>query len=209
MIRKKLPVPVITRLVKYLAYLEGLEKSKQERVSSGELARVHRLTSSTVRQDISHLNFPKTSKRGYAVENLEKVLTKILGLHTVHNVVIVGAGNLGRALALHENFSKKDFTICGIFDSNPMLFGKKVGPLRIQSMNVLPKVVQREKADIGVVAVPPSAAQEVSDHLVKAGVRGLINFACTHIVVPKHMAIVEARIIAILRELCCAIKMRR
>lgn len=203
---KIIPGPVVRRLTKYLVHLQGLRDQGVEWVSSRELAQALGLTSSTVRQDLSHLDFSGVSKRGYEIEGLEKILVRLLRADSKVNVVIVGAGNLGRALALHAEFPRRGFTICAIFDSDSRLLSKKIGAIEIKGMDELPKVVCERKVEIGLITVPASSAQEVADRLVAAGVRGILNFASAHIMVPKRITVVEARIIASLRELGYLIK---
>lgn len=206
--RKVIPQPVIGRLTKYLAYAEQATESGREWVSSKELAESLGLTRSTVRQDITHLDLSGMSGHGYETEALRKSLIRTLGLRKGCEVVIVGAGNLGRALARHKEFSRKGFRISAIVDSNAKLEGKKVGSLFIKGMDALPRLVQKNKVSIGIIAVPPSSAQEAADRLVQAGVRGLLNLACTHVATPSGVAVVESRTVANMRELCCAISMR-
>ena len=203
-----IPSPVVKRLAKYLAHLQHLKLDDKEWVSSQGLAQALGLTDSTVRQDISHLDFSGRGKRGYEAKGLEEILTRVLGLDTGGNAVIVGAGNLGRALALHEDFPRVGFNIRGIFDVDPRLFGKKLGPLVVQSMDDLPEVVRSEGVDIGIIAVPASAARVAALQLVAAGVRGLLNLACAHLTVSENIAIVDARIVESLQQLSCAIRMR-
>ncbi len=200
-----MPIPVVRRLIKYLAHLQQLKGGNTEWVSSQELGQALSVTDSTVRQDLGHLDFSGRANRGYEVEGLLKILTSALGLDTCRNAVIVGGGNLGRALALHEDFPSRGFRICGIFDVDPLLFGQEVGHLVVQSMSVLPKVVRNEGVDIGIVAVPASAARVATMALMAAGVRGVLNLACAHVTVPDDMAIVDARLVESLQELSCAI----
>ncbi len=204
----QIPVPVIRRLTKYLSHLQRIEQTDKEWVSSQELAKALSLTDSTVRQDLSHLEFSGRAKRGYEVDGLKKTLTTVLGLDTDSNAVIIGAGNMGRALALHEEFPRQGFRICGVFDLDDKLFGKKLGHLVVQSMDTLPDVVRKEGVSIGIIAVPPPAAQEVAGELVAAGVRGLLNLACAHVAVPDDVAIVDGRLVESLQELSCAIRMQ-
>ena len=155
----RIPVSVVRRLPKYLTHAQWLRQSGVAWVSSAELAEALGLTSSTVRQDLSHIDFSGISKRGYATAGLEASLAATLGADHEICCVVVGAGNLGRALAQHEEFSRQSFRICGIFDNNPALVGRKVGKLTVQGMGDLPGVVCGQDVDIGVVAVPHAAAQ--------------------------------------------------
>jgi len=159
------------------------------------------LTSSTVRQDLSHLDFSGTSKRGYETEGLFRVLVGVLGADKPWNMVVVGAGNLGRALALHEEFSRRGFHIRGIFDADPGKVGRKLGSLTVRRMDELPVLVPEWGVEMGIIAVPATAAQDVADRLIASGVRGLLNLALTHITVPQDVAIIDSRIVASLLEL--------
>lgn len=196
-----IPTPVVRRLSKYLTRVQRLRKDGVEWVSSQELADGLGLTSSTVRQDLSHLEVSGISKRGYETVSLEGVLHRELGGDEGWKVVIVGAGNLGCALAMHGQFAKQGFDICGIFDSNARVIGKKVGRLVVQGMDALPSVVKKQDVDIGILAVPLEAAQDVADQLAAAGVQGLLNLAGAHIHVPRGVAVVDARILEDLQEL--------
>lgn len=203
--KSAIPPSAVRRMTKYLAYVQRLTDIGVEWVSSSDLAESLGLTSSTVRQDLSHLDFSGTSKRGYETLGLQRVLAKVLGADTTWRMVVVGAGNLGRALALHEEFARRGFSIRGIFDSDPQKVGTQVGGLTVQGMRALPPVVVKNKVDIGVIAVPALAAQGAADLLVASGVRGLLNLAQTHIIAPRHVAVVDTRVIASLQELAYTI----
>jgi redox-sensing transcriptional repressor len=164
------------------------------------------LTSSTVRQDLSYIDYQGVSKRGYATAGLETSLAQTLGADHTISCVVVGAGNLGRALALHDEFARQGFMIRAIFDNNAAIIGRKIGKLVVQGMDELSGVICGQDVDIGIITVPPAAAQQVADRLILAGVRGLLNFTTAHILVPRKVAIVDARILASLRELAYAVK---
>jgi len=178
-------------------------------ISSQEIADNLGLTSSTVRQDLSHLDFSGVSKRGYETCGLEKVLAEVLGADTKWKMVVVGAGNLGKALALHEEFSRRGFNIVAVFDADPKKIGKKVGNLTVLSQREIPAVVSSKKVDIGIIAVPASAAQGVADVLIMAGVKGLLNLALAHIVAPRRVPVIDSRVVASLLELSHTIKFGR
>jgi redox-sensing transcriptional repressor len=202
-----IPLPVIRRLAKYLSYIdEHLTSCTRESwVSSKELADAHGLSTSTVRYDLSFLDFSGVSRRGYSCGSLREVLISTLGLGTPVTLAIVGAGNLGRALAVHQNLLRNDFHVRAIFDKKPELIGTHVGPLVVEPMNRLAFIVEHHAVEIGVIAVPGSEAQHVADALIDAGVKGLLNFATTHVHVPPHIPVTESRIVTNLRELACII----
>ena len=204
-----MPQSVIRRLTRYLAHVQTLCAQEIKWVSSQEIADDLGLTSSTVRQDLSHLDFSGVSKRGYETCGLEKVLTEILGADTKWKMVVVGAGNLGKALALHEEFSRRGFRIVGIFDADANKIGKKVGNLVIRSQKEIPALVSSEKVDIGIIAVPAQVAQSVADLLIMSGVKGLLNLALSHIVTPQSVPVVDSRVVSSLLELSHTIKFGR
>jgi redox-sensing transcriptional repressor len=201
-----MPYPVVRRLARYRAYLSDAKPRRQGWISSKEFAADLGLTSATVRKDISYLKFRGLTSRGYNVRDLGKVLSATLGLDRKCNVVIVGAGNLGRALAVHGDLARLGFKTCGVFDTDPRLQHRKVAAFVIQSMAALPTVINNYGVSIGIIAVPASAAQAVADQLVDAGVRGLLNLACVNLTVPERVAVVEARIAGGLAELCCCVR---
>lgn len=205
----EMPGPVLRRLPRYLTHVRELNKVGQEWVSSREIAQTLGLTMSTVRQDISHLDLVGVSKRGYEVSKLERVLSETLGAGSIHQTVIVGAGLLGRALALHADFEESGFVTCAIFDAAPHIVGTSVGPLVVKPMTELQSITQEFNVDIGVIAVPADAAQSVADQLVGTGILGILNLAHSHLHVPKHVYMVEARIIARMQEIAYAIRAGR
>ncbi|NIO27713.1 MAG: redox-sensing transcriptional repressor Rex [Candidatus Latescibacteria bacterium] len=207
--KTQVPIPVIRRLSHYLQYVRMQIEQGQEWISSLELAEALEVTSSTVRQDLSWLDISGTAKRGYKIEDLESSILTLIGRDQGSNVVIVGAGNLGRALAQHEEFSRQGFNICGLFDSSRRVIGRKVGKLIVQSIDELPRAVREKNVEIGVIAVPAKAAQTVADELVSAGVQGVLNMSCVHVRTPNGVSLVEARMFSSLSLLSYAIKARK
>ena len=110
---------------------------------------------------------------------------------------------------MHEDFPLRGFQICGVFDSDPHLFGQSLGRLTVQSMAAMKDVVRNEGVEIGIIAVPASAARVVALELIAAGVRGLLNLASAHVTVPQHVAMVDVRIVEGLQELSFAIRMQK
>ncbi len=201
-----MPVLVVRRLIKYLSCLKALSADGEAWVSSHELAEALDLTSSTVRQDFSHVEFSGSSKRGYDIDRLIEALSNLLNTTHTKSIVIVGAGNLGKALARHRGFLGQGFRMCAIFDSAPKVIGQKVGQLTVMGMSDLADAVKSEGVEIGIISVPSEAAQSVADQLVAAGVCGILNVPCTHIQVPEGVAVVEAHVVESLQELACLIK---
>ncbi len=200
-IKAKIPVPVVRRLPRYLIYVRELQETGVEWVSSLELAQALALTSSTVRQDLSHLDMSGVSKRGYRISDLETVLVDTLGGTRTLPVVVVGAGLLGSAIAQHGNLEKNGFEVRAILDSDPALVGKKEGSLRVIPMRNLKKVVADKQIEIGIIAVPSEQAQQVADDLIAAGLKALLNLALVHIQVPEDVTLTDIRIVVGLQEL--------
>lgn len=206
--RTRVPTPVIRRLPRYLIRVRELRRAGRAWASSKDLAEALDLTPSTVRQDVTHLDLVGVAKRGYEISRLEAAIAAKLGADVRHRCVIVGAGLLGRALALHGDMTDHGFVPYGIFDADPRRVGRKVGDLTIQPMSRLAATVRARRATIGIIAVPAAAAQDVAERLAAAGVRGILNLAHRHVRLPPRVPIVEARILARLQELAYAIRSR-
>ncbi|MCX7591069.1 MAG: redox-sensing transcriptional repressor Rex [Kiritimatiellae bacterium] len=208
--KEQIPATVVRRLTRYLPYLQRLRDGGVEWVSSQAVAEAFGLTSSTVRQDLSHLDFEGISKRGYRVTGLLDELVELLGADSEWRAVVVGAGNLGTALALHEEFARRGFRICAIFDKDPEKIGQRIGKLTVRALEDLPSTVVREGIQIGIVAVPASGAQQVADLLVASGIEGILNLSLTHIIAPGRVPVVDVRVVTSLLELSHAIcRLRR
>ena len=184
------PVPKVTvqRLPIYLRCLEGLS-SGQEHVSSDQLAELAGVNPAKVRKDLSYLGSFGVRGVGYDVEHLRFQIRVALGLEEDWPVVIVGVGNLGRALANYAGFADRGFNIVGLFDADPAKVGRKVDGLVIESLEDLQQSVRSKGALIGLVTTPAEAAQETADTLAAAGIRSILNFAPTVITPPEGVDI--------------------
>ena len=201
-----IPRPVVKRLPKYLGLVQRLLDQGVEWVSSTDLSAALDLTSSTVRQDLSHLDLTGISKKGYEASALESAIRVLVETDESHCILIVGAGHLGRAMAMHGGFTEHGFRIRAIFDADPKLHGKKVGQLKVEPVSALKRVARKYGNAIGIIAVPPETAQEVADRLIEAGVQALLNMTYTHLRVPADVHVAETRIIGRLQELVYAMK---
>jgi redox-sensing transcriptional repressor len=203
---RELPEAVVGRLTKYLTCAQGFVSEGAEWVSSKEIGAALGITPATVRRDLAGLDVGGMTHRGYQTERLHDGLVRCLGADTGWKAVVVGAGNLGKALALHGNLSRLGIRICGIFDTDGRKVGKKVGKLTVRPMREMPRTIHREAVDMGVIAVPAAAAQSVADLMIIAGVRGIFNLAFIHVAVPRSCRMVEGRLVAGILELGHAIK---
>ena len=192
---------MVRRLPRYLIDAQELQASGETWVSSVELGDALGLTSSTVRQDLSHLELEGVSKRGYEIEKLISALTRELGADRRHGVVIVGAGYLGSAIALHGDLERHGFEVRAIVDVDPEIVGTTVAGLPVGPLGGLPQLIEHEGIDIGIIAVPASEAQSVADSLIEMGVTALLNLALRQLKVPKGVRVLDERIVVSLQEL--------
>ncbi|HHV07428.1 MAG TPA: redox-sensing transcriptional repressor Rex [Firmicutes bacterium] len=183
----RVPMVVIKRLPKYFRYLGELVERKVERVSSQTLADMMGISASQLRQDLNHFGEFGQQGYGYRVEDLYREIGRIIGLEQEYSLVIVGAGNLGQALANYPNFGKRGFVLRGVFDINPKLIGLGLRNCDIMDIDKLEAFIRTNNVDIGIVAVPKEAAQGVADTMVQAGIKAIWNFAPVDIKVPPEV----------------------
>ena len=180
---------VIKRLPRYYRYLGEILDSGMERISSGELSSRMKVTASQIRQDLNHFGGFGQQGYGYNVKYLHEEIGKILGLDQTHNMVVVGGGNMGQALAKYSAFERNGFKIKGIFDVNPELIGKEVRGIRIYPISELNEFLKKENIEIAALTLPKAAAPEMADILVSCGIKAIWNFAHTELVVPKDVVV--------------------
>ncbi len=191
----------VRRLSHYLRALEGFEEVSGGTVSSAGLAARGHTTAAQVRKDLSH--FGSFGKRGlgYSVEELRARLRAILGLDRVWRVVLVGAGRVGSALFEYPDFKRRGYDCVAILDSDPDKVGAQWGTTTIQSSERLEAVINKLDVDLVILAVPASAAQEVADRAVQAGVRGILNFAPVQLRVPDSIPVEDVNVVIELEAL--------
>lgn len=185
----KIPEATIMRLAVYSRYLEHAEKQGITTVSSAAIADGSGVSPAQVRKDLAYFGEFGTRGVGYRTGELNSHIRRILGLNRCWSAVIVGAGKLGSALALYEGFLSRGFRIVGVFDVDPGIVGKYLGDSEVLHVSQLEELIAREKAEIGIITVPASAAQEVGERLVKAGVRALLNFSPLVLNLPEDVIV--------------------
>jgi redox-sensing transcriptional repressor len=183
------PNPAVRRLSLYLRQLEGFKRKDRRTISSRQLGESLNLTDAQVRKDLAYFGQFGHPGIGYRVDDLIAQVKHILGTDRTWNVLLVGAGNLGRALMAYHGFDAKGFRLVAVFDNDPTKAGTRQGDFEIQPLTQLTATVQKLKIQLGIMAVPPDTAQDVADQLVEAGVRGLLNFAPVSIQVPHDVAL--------------------
>lgn len=187
--RKEISQAVISRLPRYLRFLGELKDEGVERISSQELSRLMQVTASQIRQDFNNFGGFGQQGYGYNVEYLYVEIAKILGLHKEHYMIMIGAGNLGRALVNYMSFERRGFIFKGVFDVNSDLWGTHIRDIEVQPMEAMSRFIKENNIDIAVLAIPKSAAVTVADQLVDCGIRAIWNFAHVDLIVPEHVQV--------------------
>ncbi len=185
---------VISRLPRYYRYLGELLNAGVERISSSELSKRMNVTASQIRQDLNNFGGFGQQGYGYNVQYLYSEIGKILGLNKQHNVIIIGAGNLGQAIANYEAFEKSGFVLKGMFDVNPNLKGKEVRGVPICMMEELKQFVKTHDIEIAALTIPKTNAKEVANILVKNGIKGIWNFAHIDLQLPEDIVVENVHI---------------
>lgn len=182
-----IPKAAVFRLSLYLRELVEFQKTGVKTLSSARLASVLGFTDVRVRKDLAYFGQFGYPGVGYKVDELIGELKRILGTDRMWDVVLIGCGNLGRALAAYKGFRKQGFNLVGVFDADPKKAGKTVGELTIRPMEELAETVARTGCRIAMISVPAEQAQTVADQAAAAGIRGILNFAPTIISTPAHV----------------------
>ncbi len=196
----------VTRMALYLRELQQLHRSGQVRIQSSAIAKRLGLNDSQVRRDLSCFGQFGQRGIGYSIPSLTKAIQAILGTDRSWNVVMIGAGNLGRALAGYRGFNQQNFRLAGIFDSDPEKVGTMLGALTIRSLQDLESVVEAEKVDLAILAVPASSAILVAQRLEVAGVTGILNFAPVTVRTPgSGLTVVDVDLAVELQRLAFAV----
>ena len=183
-VRRRIPEATVARLPVYLRILSEQAHDDVDSISSEGLAELAGVNAAKVRKDLSYLGSFGTQGVGYEVAFLVYQIRRELGLTHDWPVVLVGAGNLGQALAGYGGFAERGFPVGGVVDVDPVKIGSLVGGVRVRHIDDLAQIVKARRISIGVVATPPGAAQDAADRLVAAGVTSVLNFAPTVLVVP-------------------------
>lgn len=186
---KKISSAVIRRLPRYYRYLGELIESGVQRISSKELSAKMKVTASQIRQDLNNFGGFGQQGYGYNVKYLYDEIGKILGIDRTHNMIIIGAGNLGQAIVNYEDFEKRGFLIKGVFDNNPDLNGKEIRGIPIQMMEDVTAFIRQNEIEIAALTIPKKAAREVGRMVAEAGVKAIWNFAHTDLNLPENVIV--------------------
>jgi redox-sensing transcriptional repressor len=201
--KKNISMAVIKRLPKYHRYLRELLRTDVDRISSKELSERIGFTASQIRQDLNCFGDFGQQGYGYNVKELLNEISGILGLSKEYKMIIVGAGNIGQAIANYTNFEKLAFNLVGIFDVNPKLIGLKIRDVEVIDIDELVGFLKTTPVDIGVICVSKNSAQIVSDMMVSNGVKGIWNFAPVDLEVPEEIIVENVHLSESLLTLSC------
>jgi len=186
---KSISQAVIVRLPRYFRYLGDLKEEGVERISSQELSKLMKVTASQIRQDFNNFGGFGQQGYGYNVDSLYEEIGKILGLDRRHQFIIIGAGNLGRALANYTDFEKKGFIMHGIFDTSPNVQGKLVRGILVMPMEEIENFISNHSIDIAILTIPKTEAIRVAEQLVRCGIKAIWNFAHIDLNVPDDVIV--------------------
>lgn len=185
---ESIPAPAVRRLSLYLRQMETFHQLGRPTISSQQLGESLGLTDAQVRKDLAYCGQFGHPGIGYKVEELIIHIRRILGTDRMWNVLLVGAGNLGRALMSYTGFERKGFRVVAIFDADPAKIGTQQGPFVVQSPVELGETMKSRDIRLAIIAVPGPQAQAVADQLVRCGVKGILNFAPVQLNLPPHVA---------------------
>lgn len=186
---KSISKAVIRRLPRYYRYLGEILEEGVERISSNELSSKMHVTASQIRQDLNNFGGFGQQGYGYNVPYLYAEIGKILGLDRTHHIIIIGAGNLGQALANYVKFEKRGFKVVGIFDINPVLKGISIRGNEIRMMDELPEFLRENDVQIATLTLPKAYAEETANLLVENGIKAIWNFAHLDLAVPEDVIV--------------------
>lgn len=178
---------VIRRLPKYYRYLGELNKMGVNKTSSRELSDMTGFSASQIRQDLNNFGGFGQQGFGYDVENLRNEIARILGLDKKYKIIIIGAGNIGQAIANYTGFYEADYEVVALFDKNPKLIGMSMRNALIKDADELEGFLKEENIDIAVICTPKSVSQQVAEQLVQYGIRAIWNFAPKDLKMPDYV----------------------
>ncbi|SHN54530.1 redox-sensing transcriptional repressor Rex [Desulfovibrio litoralis] len=184
---KHIPKISIQRLAVYLQVLESLDVDGVEVITSEPLAKACDVNASQIRKDLTYFGEFGVRGVGYNVKSLMASISEALGINREWPTVLVGAGNLGRSLVGHNGFKQTRFKIVGVFDCDPFKIGEEIAGLEVVCTQRLKEKIADLKVEIGIIATPPERAQRAANHLVSAGIKGILNFAPARIFVPTYV----------------------
>ncbi|NLL53375.1 MAG: redox-sensing transcriptional repressor Rex [Peptococcaceae bacterium] len=207
--QKPISSAVRRRLPRYYRYLSTLLELGISKISSKDLGNRMGITSSQVRQDFSSFGGYGLQRYGYDVESLHQEIGNILGLNTIRNMIIIGAGSLGQALAKHKEFEKKGFKVIAIFDVKTELIGQKITEHEIRHLDSLPHFLENNQVDIAILTIPENFGREVAAYITELGIKAIWNFVPIELKTPDDVIVENIHLIDSLMVLGYNLKHKR
>ncbi len=187
--KQEVPMVVVRRLPRYYRYLNDLILHNVTRISSAELSRRMGVTASQIRQDFNCFGDFGQQGYGYNVKHLHEKIGEILGLDNSYSLIIIGAGNLGHALANYAGIEKRGYRIIGIFDNDPQKIGTEIKGISVSDIKNLETFCNENSVDIAALSIPKGEVQEITRRLISAGVKGLWNFSYSELETPDDIIV--------------------
>lgn len=187
--QKTISQAIIKRLPRYYRYLGELRAQGIERISSNDFSKLMGVTASQIRQDLNNFGGFGQQGYGYNVKNLYTEIGKILGIDKVHNIIVIGAGNFGSALAGYTDFERRGFRIKALFDRDKNKVGKEINGIKVYPMEELREFIKENNIEIVTLTIPKTAAIEVAKSIADTGIKGIWNFAHTDLALPDSIAV--------------------
>ncbi len=184
---EKISKAVIRRLPRYRRYLLDLQKKGVNKISSSGFSELVGCTASQIRQDLNNFGGFGQQGYGYNVDELYQNISKILGLDTEYKTIIIGAGNMGQAIANYINSYREGFTLTALFDKDPSIIGKEVSGASVKNMDEIKEFIKTEEIRIAIICTNKESAQEVANIVCESGIEGIWNFAPVDVSVPENM----------------------
>jgi len=185
--KDNIPSAAALRLSFYLRQLESLERAGVHTISSSRLGEALNFSDAQIRKDLAYFGQFGRPGVGYRVTALIEAIRKIVGIDRTWKTVLVGVGNLGRALLAYKGFCGRNFCIVAAFDSDSAKVGRRISGVKIHSMRSLPTLVKKKEATLAIIAVPAQSAQSVAEELAAAGIKGILNFAPATLYLPRDV----------------------
>ncbi|GIV85238.1 MAG: redox-sensing transcriptional repressor Rex [Candidatus Roseilinea sp.] len=186
---KHVPDIVVARLPLYLRALSAMQNGGKVFTSSQEMAQWLGISSAQIRKDLSHFGEFGKQGTGYSVAGLQEKLRQILNLKHEWPIIIIGAGNIGSAVANYPGFAHRGFRVCAVFDNDPKKIGRSVGACKVYDVRQLPEFVREHNIRMAMIAVPAESAQEVADLAIASGIVAILNYAPVNLSVPAHVRV--------------------
>ncbi len=186
---QQIPDIVVSRLPRYLQALQRLHAEGVDNTSSQELGKRLGISAAQIRKDLSQFGEFGKQGTGYSIPYLVHELQSILNVDRTWDIALIGAGDLGHAIARYQGFANRGFCICQVFDTDPEKIGSKIGDFVVQDTADMAKIIREKGVKVAMLTVPVSAAQEVAEELVKAGVRAILNYAPVPLSLPPEIEV--------------------